>query len=95
MSINLQEIEHIADLAMLTFKEDEKEMFSQQIGTILSYVGLLNQLDTTSVPPTSSVVVLQNAFRDDQAVPSLDQQRAFSNAPQKSDSYFLVPPVIE
>lgn len=95
MSINQQEIEHIADLAMLTFADGEKERFTRQIGTILSYVGLLNQLDTAAVPPTSSVVQLQNAFRDDLPLPTLDRDRAFNNAPQKSDSYFLVPPVIE
>ncbi|CAH2032176.1 Asp-tRNA(Asn)/Glu-tRNA(Gln) amidotransferase subunit GatC [Trichlorobacter ammonificans] len=95
MSISRSDIDHVAVLARLALRDEEKELFTAQMEAILSYVETLNELDTTNVSPTSHAVPLQNAFRPDTVQPSLGIDAALANAPDRSDSYFRVPPVIE
>lgn len=95
MSISRSDIDHVAVLARLALSDEEKELFTVQMGAILSYVETLNELDTANVSPTSHAVPLQNAFRPDAVRPSIGIDAALANAPDKSDGYFRVPPVIE
>ncbi len=95
MSINQQEIEHVAKLARLTLRDDEKQLFTGQMEAILAYVETLNELNTDGISPTSHAVPMQNAFRPDCVTPSIGHDRALSNAPDKNETYFRVPPVIE
>lgn len=95
MSISRNDIDHVARLARLALNDDEKNLFTTQMEAMLSYVETLNELNTDGVTPTSHAVPLSNAFRPDTATPSLGIDLAFSNAPERSDSYFQVPPVIE
>lgn len=95
MSIDRQKIEHVAKLARLALRDDEKQLFTSQMGAILAYVETLNELDTTDVQPTSHAVPMQNAFRPDVALSSIGHERALANAPDTNETYFRVPPVIE
>lgn len=89
------EIEHIAFLARISLSEKDKEMFGLQLGSILRYIEKLNELDTTSVQPTSHVFSLNNVMRDDLPQPSLPREEALSNAPSRTDRFYRVPKIIE
>lgn len=95
MSITRQDIDHVARLARLALTEEERQLFTGQMGAILAYVETLNELNTDEVHPTSHAVPMQNAFRSDLVTPSIGHQRALANAPDTNDTYFRVPPVIE
>lgn len=95
MSIDQHEIEHVAKLARLALRDDEKQLFTDQMGAILAYVETLNELSTDGITPTSHAVPMQNAFRPDTAVSSIGHERALVNAPDTNETYFRVPPVIE
>ncbi|QOX80162.1 Asp-tRNA(Asn)/Glu-tRNA(Gln) amidotransferase subunit GatC [Trichlorobacter lovleyi] len=95
MSINQHEIEHVAKLARLTLRDDEKQLFTGQMEAILAYVETLNELNTEGIAPTSHAVPMENAFRPDCVTPSIGHDRALANAPDKNETYFRVPPVIE
>ncbi len=95
MSINQHEIEHVAKLARLTLRDDEKQLFTGQMEAILAYVETLNELNTDGISPTSHAVPMENAFRADCVTPSIGHDRALANAPDKNETYFRVPPVIE
>lgn len=95
MSINQHEIEHVAKLARLSLRDDEKQLFTGQMETILAYVETLNELNTDGISPTSHAVPMENAFRPDCVTPSIGHDRALANAPDKNETYFRVPPVIE
>jgi len=95
MSINQHEIEHVAKLARLTLRDDEKQLFTGQMEAILAYVETLNELNTDGIAPTSHAVPMENAFRPDCVTPSIGHDRALANAPDKNETYFRVPPVIE
>lgn len=95
MSIDQNDIQHVAHLARLALTEEEKVLFTGQMGAILAYAETLNELCTDGINPTSHAVPMQNAFRPDRVSPSIGQDKAFANAPDHNDSYFRVPPVIE
>ena len=90
------EVERIAALAQLDLDTDELDLFARQLGDILDYVNQLQQIDTTGVPPTASVVTAHPADRDDTVLPSLDRRSALANAPDGAldAGLFKVPRVI-
>ena len=95
MKIEKKEVEHVAHLARLVFSEEEKELFGKQLSTILTYIDKLNQLDTSTVEPTTHVVPIHNVFREDEVRPSLLSESALSNAPDQSEGFYRVPKIID
>lgn len=90
------EVEHVAHLARLQLSPDEVEAFTRQLDKILEHMQVLNELDTTDVPPTYHVLPgLTNVFREDVPGPSLPREEVLANAPASADGAFLVPRVIE
>jgi aspartyl-tRNA(Asn)/glutamyl-tRNA(Gln) amidotransferase subunit C len=70
------------------------DKFAEQIGAILEYVDILNQVDTKGVSPTSHAISLTNAFREDVEKSYFDRDSALANAPEKEEGSFIVPKVI-
>ena len=95
MKITKQEVEHVAKLARLELSEQEKEMLTDQLSNILTYVEQLNELDTRGVEPTSHVLDINNIMRDDVAEASLPQDRALANGPDTALGHYKVPKIIE
>ena len=62
MPVTIKDVEYIANLARLEFKEEEKEKFTEQFNRILEYIDKLNELDTTDVEPLYHVIDLKNVF---------------------------------
>jgi aspartyl-tRNA(Asn)/glutamyl-tRNA(Gln) amidotransferase subunit C len=83
----------IAKLAKLSLAPEEIKNFSDQLGKILDYVELLNELDTTGVPPTTRVIPVHNVFREDVVQPGLEPEDALLNAPAKENNMFKVPKI--
>jgi len=55
----------------------------------------LNQYETTGIEPTATVMGQVNVFRDDVVRPSLAQDQALANAPQREADGFVVPKILE
>ena len=95
MNISVADVEHVARLARLELSEDEKKLFAGQMGGILGYVEKLKELNTEGILPTSHAVPMENAFREDVACPSIGIEKALANAPDRAESFYRVPKVIE
>ena len=94
-TITTDEVKHVATLARLEFNEEEIRQFTHQLARILDYIGKLNELDTTDVPPTSHVIPIRNVVKEDVAKPSYDRELVLATAPATEEGYFEVPKVIE
>ena len=68
MKLKKNEVEHVAKLARLKLSEAEVEMYSQELGSILSFVQTLNELDTKEVEETAQLSGLVDVFRDDKVL---------------------------
>ncbi len=95
MPVTKEDVETVVALAKLQFSDEEKQKLIAQLNRILDYFAKLNELDTAHVPPTSHVLPLKNVFREDVITPSLSQEEALANAPDRWMDYFKVPKVIE
>lgn len=95
MKLSLAEVEHIAALARLELTEEEKERYRAQLSEILEYAARLQALDTSDIPPTSSVLPPSAALRPDEPRPGLPLEDLLANAPQTEGRQFRVPPVLE
>jgi len=95
MKISLAEVDHIATLARLALTDAEREQFRDQLGQIIGYVEMMNQLDTSHVPPSAQVIALANVVRPDRARPGFPVDVALANAPERVEDFFAVPPVLE
>jgi aspartyl-tRNA(Asn)/glutamyl-tRNA(Gln) amidotransferase subunit C len=90
------QVEAIAALANLELDAAELDLFARQLGEILAYANQVQNIDTTGVPPTASIVTPHDADRPDVVAPSLDRAEAMANAPDANADagLFKVPRVI-
>jgi len=94
VKISKEEVVHVAKLARLNLDEEAIELYTKQLGDILTYMDTLNRVDTEDVPPTSHAIFINNAFREDKVKASVSVGRALANAPRSEDGSFVVPKVI-
>ena|SRR5215813_2546613 len=98
MPITQSEVENIAKLANLELTAEEIDLFYNQLAAIVDYEDQLNALDTSSVSPwrypSAGEVETSYATREDQIEPSLGQQKALEQAPDRDEGHFLAPRVI-
>jgi aspartyl-tRNA(Asn)/glutamyl-tRNA(Gln) amidotransferase subunit C len=93
--LTLAEVEHVALLSRLRLTDEEKLRLTDDLNHILDQFAVLQQLDTTEVPPTAHAMALENVFRDDVSRPSLPREDALREAPEARDEFFIVPRVVE
>jgi len=88
-------VRHVAHLARLHITDEEVARYGEQLSHILDYVRQLNELDTKDVPPTAHPHPLTNVLRDDVVRPCWTGDQALANAPQRQESFFSVPKVLD
>ncbi len=89
--ISDETIDYVGILAKLELSPGEKEEAKKDMGRMLDYVDMLNELDTSGVEPMSHVFPVNNVFRDDVVTNGDDRDNITANAPQKKDGAFMVP----
>ena len=92
--INEEEVRHIAELAHLELTDEEVKCFARQLGDVLSYIEKLDELDTDDVEPTTYTFPVSNVFRKDEVKNIIDVKEILQNAPEKKDTFFRVPPIM-
>ncbi|SCP98295.1 Asp-tRNA(Asn)/Glu-tRNA(Gln) amidotransferase subunit GatC [Anaerobium acetethylicum] len=95
MIITDETIKYVSALAKLELTEEEKEKAKKDLGSIISYMEIINELDTDQVEPLSHVFPVKNVFRDDVVVNGPDRENILSNAPETKDGCFKVPKTVE
>jgi aspartyl-tRNA(Asn)/glutamyl-tRNA(Gln) amidotransferase subunit C len=95
MHLTSDDVRHVADLARLHLTDEEVRLYTQQLSAILDYAERLQEVDTSGVPPTPYVLPLQNVMAEDIPQPSLPNEVALANAPDKANGFFRVRAVFE
>jgi aspartyl-tRNA(Asn)/glutamyl-tRNA(Gln) amidotransferase subunit C len=95
MSLSLDDVRRIAQLARIEVTGDELAAVQQQLNGIFGLVEQLVAADTTGVEPMAHAQEVTLRLRDD-AVTETDQHVRFQSiAPQVEAGLYLVPRVIE
>ncbi len=93
--INSKTVKRIAELSRLSFSDAEIDAFTHEFASIVHAIDAINTLDLEGVEPMSHVLDLPNVFRDDIISESLNVKQALENAPNKNETFFKVPKVME
>lgn len=94
-NLTRQDVQRIAELARLALTDEELDLFTRQLGDILTYVEQIRALDTSGVAPTSQVLN-RPIEREDEPRPTLSRADLLRNAPDAAleAGLFKVPRVI-
>jgi len=88
--------EHLAKLCLIKLTDKEKETLGENIKQILSYMDLLNEVDTNSLQPCTTVLeTMVNVMREDTEGAHFDREQFFKNVPEHVGGMIKVPPVIQ
>lgn len=94
MKISRKEVEHVALLARIKLSEEEINLYTEQLNSLLDYAAQIQEIDTEGVAPTAHAAQLFNVLREDEVKPSLVQEKALKNAPEAKDGFFRVPRIV-
>ena len=111
MKVTETDVTYVADLANLELSTDERTGMVRDLNSILDYIEMLSQLDTSKVQPMAQVSDRYGvgeskqggdrfAYANREDIPeglrkSLSQDSALANAPDADGTFFRVPKVIE
>ena len=98
MKLTEKEVRYVADLANLSFSDEEVRKFARELDGILEHMDKLNELDTSNVEPMAQVLYKADeaaTLREDRERTPLGTEAALANALQQGTGYFKVPRVIE
>ncbi len=93
--ISSADVEHIAKLARLTLSDQEKSLYTEQLGRIIGYFDELAAVDTTGVEPMSHALPVVNVMRDDVVQTPPGHEALLKTAPDREKSFFRVPKIGE
>ena len=91
--ITIKDVEHVAKLARLELTEEEKEVFTHQLGDVLAHVEKMNSVDTTGVEPMNHAIDFYNVMREDNKIYENTREELMSNAPDVEGEFFKVPKI--
>jgi aspartyl-tRNA(Asn)/glutamyl-tRNA(Gln) amidotransferase subunit C len=93
--IDEAQVRRVAVLSRLELSDAEVTRFSDQLSSIVEYIEKLNELDTDNVEPLAHCLPVHNVLREDVPRPSLSNEAALANAPEREDAYFKVPKILD
>ena len=88
-------VKRIADLARLEITDEEVTQYCDQLSAILDYAARLQAIDTTGIPPTSSVLPPLSILREDEPKKGLERDELMKIAPRTVRGQYRVPPILD
>jgi aspartyl-tRNA(Asn)/glutamyl-tRNA(Gln) amidotransferase subunit C len=95
MTLNRQEVAHLARLSRLSLSDEELDHLAPQLDDILTWVARVGEAASADIPPTSTAAPRVNIFRPDVVRPSLDRNEVLAQAPAAEDGRFRVPRILD
>ena len=95
MEVNDALINKIANLARLSFSEEEKPVIKDKLQRMIHFVEKLNEVDTEGVEPLLHMSNNVNILREDEVKNSITTEEGLKNAPVHNEQFFKVPKVIK
>ena len=95
MKLTRESVQRVATLARLRLTADEESALTEQLDHILAYMDKLNELDTANVELFSHSMDNLNALREDKVTNQSNAAALLANAPERDQTFFRVPKIIE
>lgn len=95
MKITEEMVDYVSTLSRLKLEPEERAAMTAELEQIVSYMDVLEQVDTQGVEPMSHVLPVCNVTRSDVVEPSYDREALLKGAPKRDQETFLVPKAVE
>ena len=100
MSVDTATVKRIASLARIAITDEDAARMAPELGNILGWIEMLEEVDTTGIEPMTAVIPNTLRLRDD--VVNADpltgggiREQVLANAHVAEHGFFAVPKVIE
>jgi aspartyl-tRNA(Asn)/glutamyl-tRNA(Gln) amidotransferase subunit C len=90
VELSHEEVRRIAALARLDLSDEEVALYAGQLSHVLAHFRRLQEVDTSQIAPTASVLPLKNVMRPDVPTDALPPEQVIANAPDALDNQFRV-----
>ena len=95
MSVNTEQVRHIAKLARIAMSDADIESMVPELNAIIGWVEQLGEVDTEGVEPLTAVIDQPLRLREDRVTDGGIRDEVLANAPEAQHGFFAVPKVIE
>ncbi|MBQ8234401.1 MAG: Asp-tRNA(Asn)/Glu-tRNA(Gln) amidotransferase subunit GatC [Bacilli bacterium] len=93
--LSKEEVEHVSNLARISIKENEYELYAKQLHDILSDIEKINEVELTSDDILISTTKNINKYSTDEIKPMLKKEEIFKNVKDYNGDFIVVPKVID
>jgi aspartyl-tRNA(Asn)/glutamyl-tRNA(Gln) amidotransferase subunit C len=93
-ALRREDVAHVARLARLTLSDEELDLFTEQLRSVLEHADDMATLDLEGVVATAHPFGLINVVREDVVRASLDRDAVLASAPDVEDGRFAVPRIL-
>lgn len=95
MKVTDEMLDHLSQLARLSFSAEEKAELKQDLENMIGFVEKLKEVDTTGTEPLLHITDAVNVLRNDEIHQTITKQEALLNAPKTDGNFFIAPKVIK
>jgi aspartyl-tRNA(Asn)/glutamyl-tRNA(Gln) amidotransferase subunit C len=95
MSVNTDQVRHIARLARIQMSDEEIEALAPELNNILGWIEQLAEVNTEGVEPLTAVIDNKLRLREDAVTDGDCRDAVLANSPGAEHGFFAVPKVIE
>lgn len=95
MEITKDLVEYVSNLSNIRLDEATSAKMENELGEIIKYMDVLNEVNTDGVEPMSHVFSIKNVLREDEIKESYDRDLILKNAPERTNEAFVVPKIVE
>ncbi|MDA9876910.1 Asp-tRNA(Asn)/Glu-tRNA(Gln) amidotransferase subunit GatC [Candidatus Pelagibacter sp.] len=95
MTIDLKTIKHISKLSRISVDDAKAEKLVGDLNSIFDFIEKLNELNTDSVEPLTSVAETTLKLRTDEVKSKNIRDQILKNSPEENEDFFVVPRVVE
>ncbi len=95
MTLDLDEVRHVARLARLQLSDQELQLYRAQLSSVLDHIAKIGELNVDGVEPMAHPSDLTNRLDDDVVDEALPRDVLLALAPEVKDSFLSVPKVLD
>jgi len=95
MAVDEETVRKIARLARIKLPESAVAPMAGELSKLLNWVEQLGELDTANVEPMTTAIAMKLKMRADAVTDGGYEEDIVRNAPNREDTFFAVPKVVE
>ncbi len=95
MTLKIEDVRNIAQLARLQIDDSSLEQYASDLSNILALAEQMNTVDTTNVSPMAHPLDATQRLRPDEVTESNQREKFQAIAPDVKNGFYRVPKVID